>query len=196
MISPAIVIAAGGAGQRMGGNKPLRSLGDKSLLDRAISIATTQSDCVALAVRDRNQVSAGDLPLLFDTGPDIGPISALETGFRFASEQGRPHLLLIGCDQPFLPLTLAETLAHAIAGHDVAMPVINGQHQPLAALWRVDEPALEAYLLAGGMSLRRFAVTRDLVDIVWPLSPDGDPFDNLNDPEALAVAERRLPPPA
>ena len=39
MIAPAIVIAAGGAGRRMGGGKPLRPLAGHSLLDRAIAMA-------------------------------------------------------------------------------------------------------------------------------------------------------------
>lgn len=196
MIAPAIVIAAGGAGLRMGGDKPLRPLGGQSLLDRAIAIAEAQSDCVALAVRDRDQVTTTHLPLLHDARADIGPISALESAFRFACAQGRQHVLLIGCDQPFLPGNLVATLVDAIASRDVAMPVINQQHQPLAALWRADEPALNIYLLAGGMSLRRFAVTRDLVDVIWPHMPGDDPFENLNDPGALAAAELRITRPA
>lgn len=196
MIAPAIVIAAGGAGRRMGGNKPLRALGGRSLLDRAITIAQAQSDCVALAVRDRDQVTTTHLPLLHDARPGLGPISALESAFRFAQAQGRRHVLLIGCDQPFLPGDLVETLVHAIASHDVAMPVINQQYQPLAALWCVDEPALSAYVRAGGTSLYRFANTRDLIHVPWPDAADDDPFANLNDRDALAEAERRLTRPA
>lgn len=196
MIAPAIVIAAGGAGRRMGGGKPLRPLAGHSLLDRAIAIAQAQSDCIALAVREPDQLPASDLPLLCDARPSIGPISALDSGFRFARAQGRQHLLLIGCDQPFLPGDLVATLTAAIAGHDVAMPVINEHYQPLAALWRVDQPALDAYVQAGGTSLYRFASTRDLIPLQWPDAPDDDPFANLNDRDALAEAERRLTRPA
>src|SRR3546814_4016398 len=93
---PAIVIAAGGEGQRIGGNKHVRLLGGRPLLAHAIENAAAQSDCVAVAVREAGQIEAGSLPLLCDAAPGRGPISALASAFAFAAAQGRPEVLLIG----------------------------------------------------------------------------------------------------
>lgn len=195
---PAIVIAAGGEGRRMGGGKPQCRLGGRSLLEHAIARAASQSDCLAIAVRDAEQVAHSYLPVLDDAEPGLGPISALASAFRFAAGQRRARVLLIGCDQPFLPLDLAQILSAALGDHQVAMPVRGDKFQPLAALWRVDEAALADYIAGGGRSLWRFAAQRGVVHVVWPIDsgapdpPAPDPFANINDPATLAAAERHF----
>lgn len=189
---PVIVIAAGGEGQRIGGNKPVRLLGGRPLLAHAIENAAAQSDCVAVAVREAGQIEAGSLPLLCDAAPGRGPISALASAFAFAAAQGRPEVLLIGCDQPFLPHDLATRLGAALDGHKVAMPVSRGKYQPLAALWRVDQTALADYIAQGAASLWRFATAQGVVHVEWAETGALDPFANINDSAALAEAEAHL----
>jgi molybdopterin-guanine dinucleotide biosynthesis protein A len=190
--APAIVIAAGGEGQRIGGGKPLRLLGGRPLLDYAMACASAQSDCVALAVREQGQIAADGWPLLCDAAPGRGPISALASAFAFAAAQGRPEVLLIGCDQPFLPHDLAARLGAMLGAGKVAMPVSRGKYQPLAALWRVDQAALADYIAQGGASLWRFAAAQRVVHVEWPGTDAHDPFANINDPAALAEAEAHL----
>lgn len=180
----------------MGGDKPQRRLGGRSLLEHAIARAASQSDCLAIAVRDAQQVgqvAASALPVLSDAMPGLGPISALASAFRFAAQQRRACVLLVGCDQPFLPLDLAPILASALGDHQVVMPVCGGKYQPLAALWRVDQAALADYIAGGGRSLWRFAAQRGVVHVAWPVDGDApDPFANINDPATLAAAEQHF----
>lgn len=192
MIAPAIIIAAGGEGRRIGGAKPLQALGGQPLLAHAIARAAAQSDCLAIAVRDPAQVEPSDLPILCDAQPDRGPISALASAFRFAAQQGRAQVMLIGCDQPFLPTDLASRLGQALGQHQVAMPVSRGKHQPLAALWQVNPAALADYMADGNNSLWRFAEMRGVIHLEWPVAGGHDPFANINDPASLAAAERQL----
>lgn len=195
--TPAIVIAAGGEGKRIGGGKPQRLLGGKPLLARAIENAVAQSDCVALAVRDPAQIDltmpeAAGLPMLRDAEGDCGPISALVSAFAFAAAQGRAQAMLIGCDQPFLPNHLAARLRAVLGEHKVAMPVSRGKYQPLAALWQVDQAALAGYIADGGASLWRFAAAQGVVHVTWPETGTLDPFANINDPAGIAEAEAHL----
>lgn len=192
ILLPAIVIAAGGAGQRIGGGKPTRILGGKPLLAHAIERAKEQSDCIALAVQEEVQANLYGLPVLCDTAPARGPISALVSAFDFAAAQGREHVMLIGCDQPFLPGHLARTLGEAIGSHQVAMPVSRGKYQPLAALWRVDRAALADYIGGGGSSLWRFAAAQGVIHVDWPTTAAPDPFFNINDTAGLTEAETYL----
>lgn len=99
-------------------------------------------------------------------------------------------MLLIGCDMPFLPDDLVQRLADAIGDAGAAMPESGGFLHPLATLWRVDAGAVEAYIAAGGQSVRRFAETLGLVRVTWDDAPD--PFANVNDAAALAAAEARI----
>lgn len=189
---PAIVIACGGEGSRIGGGKPLRKLGGITLIERACEWAQQRSDHVALALRDAAQLSASDLPLLADRHPGLGPISALENAFEFAHAAGRELVLVIGCDQPFLPGDLVTRLTAAIGKQGATMPLCRGREQPLAALWRAQPARIAAYIADGGRSLRGFADSAGVEVVEWEAEAGCDPFFNVNSPDDLAEAERRI----
>lgn len=190
--APAIVIAAGGAGRRMGGGKAERLLGGVRLLDRAIDWARRQSDCLALAMAPggtpEERSERGDLPLLSDRVSDAGPIAALDSAMRFAAGQGREHVLLIGCDMPFLPADLIPRLRAAIGPTGAALPRRDGRLHTLAGLWHSDPAGLAAWIAGGGRSLWGYAEQAGLVVIDWEAAGP-DPFTNLNTPADLAAAE-------
>jgi molybdopterin-guanine dinucleotide biosynthesis protein A len=165
-------------------------LGGRRLIDHATAYASAHSTEIAIAVRDGADDPATGLPLLRDNREGIGPISALASAMRFAVKRDRPLMLLIGCDMPFLPGDLVQRLADAIGHAGAAMPESGGFLHPLATLWRVDAEAVEAYIAAGGQSVRRFAETLGLVRVTWDDAPD--PFANVNDAAALAAAEARI----
>lgn len=187
---PLIVIAAGGSGSRMGGNKPERLLGQARLIDRACEWARQHSDAIALAVRRGDGDWGTSLPLLFDAEDAIGPISALHSGLREGVRQGRGTVLLLGCDLPFLPGDLVTRLCAALPGYGVAMPVSAGRLHPMSALWRSTPEPLEQWIATGGQSLWRFAKAIGLAEVEWDETLD--PFANVNDPAALAAAEQRI----
>lgn len=192
---PAIVIAAGGEGRRMGGAKPLRELAGRTLLDHACQWALRQSDICAIAVRAQDQVPPSGLPLLLDNQPGIGPVSALLSAMHFARAKGCEAVMLIGCDQPFLPDELPARLMAQIGDQAVAMPVSAGKDQPLASLWRVCESAVTDFIADDGRSLWRLADRLGAVRVAWESSDaSSDPFANINDPAALAqiAAANRL----
>lgn len=190
-LPPAIIIAAGGEGRRMGGAKPQALLAGQSLLGHAIGWATRHSDACAIALRDAAQIRGAShepgLPLLVDAAPGLGPVSALASAMRFAAAHGRAHTILIGCDQPFLPDDLPERLTCALGDHGVAMPVAAGKDQPLASLWRVDARGVADFIAGGGRSLWRLADRLGAVRVAWAANRSGhDPFANINDPATLA----------
>jgi molybdopterin-guanine dinucleotide biosynthesis protein A len=192
--APAIVIAAGGDGRRMGGAKPLRELAGRTLLDHACAWAQRHGGPCALALRDAGQVPPTSLPLLIDAHPGIGPVSALISAMRFARAQGCTAVLLIGCDQPFLPDDLPARLTAAIGDHAVAMPVSSGKDQPLASLWRLHESAVAAFIGEGGRSLWRLADRLGAVRVAWESAgAHPDAFANINDPDSLARLAAAIP---
>lgn len=186
---PLIVIAAGGDGHRIGGTKPLRMLGGRRLIDHAADWANRHGEAM-IAVRPGDGDWGSGLPLLTDSHAGIGPISALASGMAHAAAQGRRQMMLIGCDMPFLPDDLVPRLAGAIGDAGAAMPESGGFLHPLATLWRADAKAVDAYIAAGGQSVRRFAETLGMVRVTWDDAPDS--FTNVNDTAALAAAEARI----
>ena len=176
----------------MGGAKHLRELDERPLLDRACEWSTGQSDKVALAARNDSKLADHGLPLLVDRHRDIGPISALDSAFNFAQSEGCGHVLMIGCDQPFLPPDLVSRLFAVIGNAGAAIPVSGEREQPMATLWRVNPAELVSYLGAGGQSLRGFAHQVGSAIVPWPAAEGVDPFFNVNDRAALAEAESWL----
>lgn len=176
----------------MGGAKPLRQLAGRPLAQWMAGWATAQSERVALAVRAPDQVEGLALPLLLDAHRGIGPIGALASSMEYAAAEGCEWVLLVGCDQPFLPADLLERLSAAIGDAGAAMPVYEGQDQPMATLWRIDPASLAAYIASGKQSVWRFAEQAGAQRVQWSGGAEENPFFNINDRAALAEAERRL----
>lgn len=186
------IVACGGKGRRLGGDKPSRELGGIALVDRAIALATSFGGPVALAVRKGQNIPTCNFEQLIDQLPDAGPVSALASGFRFAASQGASHILMIGCDQPFLPTSLAQCLIAAIGHGGAAVPVSLGRDQYMAALWRVDPVALDRFTGSGGRALWRYAASVGMVRVPWPDNGGPDDFADIDDRPAFEAAERRL----
>lgn len=188
--APLIVIAAGGDGRRMGGDKPLRLLNGQRLIDRMVEWAKGHSDAVALAVRAGGDDWETGLPLLTDAYDGIGPISALSSAMHGAQILRRKTVLLLGCDMPFLPDNLVLRLQASITGHGAALPTSADRLHPMAALWRCDPDGIDTWIAGGGQSLWRYARHAGMVEVRWSETPD--PFFNINDPRGLETAEERL----
>lgn len=187
------VVLAGGEGRRIGGDKPLRKLGGERLIDRALRQARQWSECVAVSVRDPEQLGSVPAPLLIDR-PDVeGPLAGLIAALEFAGSCRSERLLTLPADAPFLPHDLLVRLAAAIGEGGCAVAESGGHLHPVCALWRTSaaQRQVEAYLASGRRSLRGFAKDVGAVGVAWPSAPY-DPFFNVNDRDDLAEAERRL----
>ena len=184
-----VVLLAGGEGRRIGGDKPLRLLGGERLIDHALRLARTWSDCVRVAVPSGRALDSIDAEQILDDPLD-GPLGGVSAAIRFARESGFDAVLVAPCDAPFLPADLAERLAAGIGLANVALAVGGGRPQPACALWQVAaEDGLRAYAETGRRSLIGLAEAVGYVAIGWD---DDDPFLNINDEADLARAEARI----
>lgn len=192
-MSIAVIILAGGEGRRIGGGKPLRRLGGERLIDRVLRQARQWSDAVAVALREGDAPEIVDAEILFDDPAVDGPLAGLVSGARFAATKGAELLLTLPVDVPFLPADLPQRLSAAMTdGVNAALPTSGGELHTVCGLWRVEAlGAAGAYVRQGRRSLKGFAAMIGFVAVEWPAEPF-DPFFNVNDPEQLALAERRV----
>jgi molybdopterin-guanine dinucleotide biosynthesis protein A len=196
-VGPAFgLVLSGGLGRRMGGDKPSMTLAGRSLL--AHSTALLRRDCarVAVSVRDPGDLAAATtalgLPALPDPpGAPRGPLAGIAAGLRWAAEAGAEVLVTAPCDAPFLPADLPARLAEATTGRAWAVARTPGGLQPLCAAWRLQMLArLDAELGAG-----RHPSVRGMLEAAgcaFVDCPDDAAFLNINTPEDLAEAERRM----
>lgn len=194
-------VLAGGLSLRMGGgDKPLRPLGGRAILDHVLDRFAPQCETVVLnANGDAGRLERYRLPVVADPVEGFaGPLAGLLAVLDWTAAH-RPDVALVATvpgDCPYLPRDLVERLAAArrSEGLHVALASSGGRIHPVAGLWPVSlRAALRRALVEEGLR-KVFAWTaRHSVAVAsWPPEPI-DPFFNVNTPDDLAEAERLLP---
>lgn len=193
-------ILGGGLARRMGGgDKPLRLLGGRPMLDHALARLAPQVAAVVLnANGDPARFAAYGLPVVTDSLPDHpGPLAGILAALEWCAAH-RPELdwvVSIPGDAPFIPEDLVARLhaVRAAAGVPLACARSDGQTHPPVGLWPVGLQAeLRAALLVGERKIDRWTARHGCAHAEWPATPV-DPFFNANAPEDLTEAERLLP---
>lgn len=192
-MSLVVAILAGGAGSRIGGDKPRRLLGGTRLLDHALTTARGAAAPVILVARTPEQVEGFAGTVVLDAPGIAGPLAGLLSALAWAADTGADRVLTLPCDMPFLPFDLRQRLEQALTPNlGVAVAASDGRLHPVCALWRTAAaPTLVRRAGEGRLSLHGLseAVGRAVVD--WPVD-GGDPFVNINTIEDLATAEAVL----
>jgi molybdopterin-guanine dinucleotide biosynthesis protein A len=194
---PCVLVLAGGAGSRIGGAKPDRTLAGHRLIDHAIQIARRNGRCVAVGLRTPEQVKLEGTDTVVDASNLEGPVASLAAGLAWAKDCGADLLLTLPCDAPFLPRDLAKRLQARLrtSGAAVVLPESHGRVHPSCAIWRTRVIAqLPTYLSSRRRSLTGFAEHVGYAVEDWG-SPARDPFFNVNTPEDLSIAEAWLAQP-
>jgi molybdenum cofactor guanylyltransferase len=199
------VVLAGGLARRMGGgDKPLRLLGGRPLLDHVLERVAPQVAGVILnANGDPARFAAftarWGLPVVPDPLPDFpGPLAGVLAALDWAALH-RPEIatvLSVPGDGPFLPPDLVARLeaARAAAGVPMACAASGGWTHPPIALWPVAlRGPLRDALLAGEKKIDRWTARFGCAAAEWLTDPI-DPFFNVNSPEDLAAAAVLLQP--
>lgn len=199
------VLLAGGQSRRMGGgDKCLRRLGDRSILQRVIDRAAPQVERLVLnANGDPHRFADYRLPV----APDVvegfaGPLAGVLTGMEWAAAHApeTSWIATFACDAPFFPIDLVVRLHAAVAddGADLACAASRGRSHPVFGLWRVDlrHDLRRAMIEEEVRKVDVWTARHRLTTVDFPVysaagTPD-DPFFNTNHPEDLEEAERVL----
>ncbi len=193
------VVLAGGLARRMGGgDKPLRQVGGRSLLELLLERLRPQVPAVVLnANGDPARFATFGLPVIPDGLPDHpGPLAGVLAALDHAAEAhpDLPWVVSVTGDAPFIPLDLVARLhqAREAAGVPMACARSGGQTHPPIGLWPVSlRTELRAALLAGERKIDRWTARFGCADADWAALPY-DPFFNANAPEDLSEAEHIL----
>lgn len=197
---PVAVLLAGGLARRMGGgDKPLRRLAGRALLDHVLGRIAPQVRAVVLnANGDPARFAAWTLPVIADGVPDHpGPLAGILAGLRWtaANVPEASDVLSVPTDTPFLPADLVIRLqaARAEAGVPLACAASRGWTHPVIGLWPVALADTLEEALRGGM--RKIDAWTARIGVAQAdFGGDPDPFFNANTAGDLAEAERLLAP--
>jgi molybdopterin-guanine dinucleotide biosynthesis protein A len=192
------VILAGGLARRMGGgDKPMRTVGGRSILERVIERLMPQCDGLIInANGDTARFAPFGLPVIADTIEGFaGPLAGILAGLDWMAAN-QPHItwmLSAAGDCPFLPQDLVARLHHARRDNDaeIVAAASGTQSHHTIALWdvRLREGLRRALTVEDCRAIHRFTAQYRLATATWPDTPL-DPFFNANTLEDLSEAER------
>ncbi|WP_316193169.1 MULTISPECIES: molybdenum cofactor guanylyltransferase MobA [unclassified Bradyrhizobium] len=192
------VLLAGGRAQRMGGgDKPLRMVDGRTILERAIArLAPQCSRLILNANGDPARFAGNGLPVVPDGVAGFpGPLAGILAGLDWVAAhmpEARWMLSAAG-DCPFLPRDLVARLATAQAAEQakLALAASGGQIHPVIGLWPVGlrEDLRHALVAEDIRKVTRFTARYKVAIVSWPTVPL-DPFFNANTAVDLAEAER------
>lgn len=197
MIDPPGVILAGGRATRMGGgDKGLRLVGGKRLIDHVVARLSAQCSPLALnANGDPARFADLGLPVLPDSLPDHpGPLAGVLAGLDWAADLGAEAIVTAAADTPFFPSDLVVKLRAAAGPTGLALAATKDAgckiwRQPTFGLWPVALRHDLRAALKGG--LRKIVIWTDQHQAgTAPFDGTGfDPFFNINTPEDIVEAE-------
>ncbi|MCH8098484.1 MAG: molybdenum cofactor guanylyltransferase MobA [Proteobacteria bacterium] len=192
------VLLAGGLARRMGGgDKCLRPLGRRTILDYVVERARGQTATMVLnANGDPARFDAYGLPVAGDVIEGAaGPLAGVLTGMEWARAHRPdcPWIATFATDTPFFPLEFVSRSLERIEEHgaDMARAASGGRAHPVFGLWPVRlRDSLDAAMRQDGVRKVDIWTARyRLVEAEFATEPF-DPFFNANSPEDLAEAAR------
>ena len=192
------IILAGGLARRMGGgDKPMRTIAGKTILDRVIARLEPQCDGLILnANGDPARFAGFHLPVIADGVADFpGPLAGILAGLDWMAAN-RPDvkwMLSAAGDCPFLPRDLVARLERARAekSAELAVAASGNQTHPVIGLWSVAlrDQLRHALIVEDVRKIDRWTARYSLATVTWPTTPL-DPFFNANTIEDIAEADR------
>jgi molybdopterin-guanine dinucleotide biosynthesis protein A len=194
---PAVLLAGGLARRMGGGDKPMRRIGGRTILERVIARLKPQcGELILNANGDPARFAEFGLPVIADTvkdfpGPLAGILAALD--WTAANRPNVPFILSAAADCPFLPRDLVARLDRARGEENAQLAVASsgGQSHPVIGLWSVAlrDELRHALVVEDIRRIDRWTARYKLATVSWPTVPL-DPFFNANTMDDIAEADR------
>jgi molybdopterin-guanine dinucleotide biosynthesis protein A len=188
------IVLAGGKSLRLGHNKMLEVMGDRSLLEQVISrIASLSSEIIVVAAEGQVIPHFKEYPgikVLTDIYPDQGPLCGIYTGLEISTSVRN---LVVAADMPFLNRALLDYMLGLVDGVDLVVPRVTGLIEPLHAVYMknclaVIEKMMKEGVLGVHKLISRVKVRYVEADEIARFDPEQRSFFNINTEGDLQLA--------
>lgn len=187
------IVLAGGESRRMGRNKAFLELGGQSLISRVLDTLTGL--CSELIISANDVAAYAHLPAR--VVPDIirnrGPLGGVHAGLASMRNE---FAIVVACDMPFLNLRLLRYMAAVATGYDVVVPRLEGEYEPLHAIYSPGcKEAIEELLAEGPrriVALYQRVRVREITEEEVRLFNAAPSFFNVNTLADLTEARRLM----
>ena len=189
MAAAGAVVLAGGRSTRMGTAKAGLEWHGSTLLRRVVGVVARGVDGPVVVVRAPGQ----DLPRLpssvdvvHDADEGRGPLQGIAAGLG-ALAASADHAFVCSTDLPFLHPAFVRRVTGALGAADVALPVVRGFRQPLAAAYRTTLAKAALDLLGQGRARPAFLLEDAAVQVLDDAALLDDARLRAADPDLLSV---------
>ena len=195
MIEATGFITAGGKSSRMGEDKAWLELGGRAMIEHVIAAVAPVVNEVAIIANSPEYQRLG-FNVFADLNPGFGPLEAIRTALTNAPTS---HIILLGCDLPFVTADLFTFLVGIPGDHCATVPVgADGKLEPLCAIYCKKALTPVTDLLNNGerktsLLFDRVSTRIVLFDELKHLEDAELFFENVNTPEDYARARQKLP---
>lgn len=192
----AAIILSGGKSSRMGTNKALLKLNEKTTIERMVDILKVYFDDIILVTNDMDSYQSLGVKMVVDHYPGKGPLAGFHAGLMASDYDVN---FIVACDMPFISGELASTLVNQIDHYEALVPVINGKMQTLCAVFQKKTVNKIAECIENGrLSIKQFLahlnvlyVTEKDLEIYSSIDIERV-FFNMNHPHEYEDAKRWL----
>lgn len=151
------IVLAGGKSLRLGQDKVLETVGNRSLLQQVVScVSLLSSYVIIVTTRQRTFSQSIDYPKLkvvTDIYPDKGPLGGIYTGLATSTSF---YNLVVASDMPFLNQALLRYMIQLSANFDLVVPRVGNLVEPLHAIYTKSCLApIEQMLKQGELSVNK-----------------------------------------
>jgi len=129
------IILAGGKSSRLGRDKALQVICGKSLIQWVVDRVAILSTEIVIATAHGEVIpcsSAVRIKTVADIYPGKGPLMGIYSGLIAASSS---RAIVVGCDTPFLNVSLLEYMTQICSTFDVIVPWTKNKVEPLCAVY-------------------------------------------------------------
>ncbi|MBM7598404.1 molybdopterin-guanine dinucleotide biosynthesis protein A [Virgibacillus halotolerans] len=186
------IILSGGNSTRMGTNKSLLTIRDKTVIEWISAELNACTDKVALIANEQEQYEFLHLETYADRYINKGPLAGLEAALYHIDAD---LFVIAACDMPFVNGQVYNYLLEQIEDFDAVVPVYNNRIHPLAGIYRKSVlPKIQQQIEKNNLKVRGFFehikvnYIREFIPI--PTTILEKHFFNMNNPAQYEEAKR------
>lgn len=126
------IILSGGKSSRMGFNKSLLKLGDKTLIERAVDLMSGCFEKNILITNEPELYGFLDLEMFEDIIPNLGPLSGIHSGLVNSKTEKN---FVISCDMPIMRSDIVNYIANFKSDKQIVLPYDGKKIQQLCGVY-------------------------------------------------------------
>ena len=186
------IILAGGKNTRIARNKAFIQLpAGETLLQNTLDVLRKIFPEIIIVTNQKQAYLKFGVQVVEDLIKGSGPLGGIFTGLCFSASQRN---FVVACDMPFIKPALIRLLLQESGAFDVVIPEVNGELEPLFALYSKDcIPVMFEHLQNQNLKIRqvvaKLRVKKVAAGEIDRLDPEHLSFFNINTEEDLKRAE-------